>query len=165
MKTTRLLSGLLGVVVMLTVMVLLSGCTSAVLRLPGGASLLQPKDVTLKGLYYTSPDGSSLIVDEYTSSANVGAIQAQAALTQGLVQTAIQTALSAAVPVAATANTPAQAYSGRAITGAVGGSTAAATSGVSTDSAAAGPTPAVGVLAADGTSLTAVETTRIVPAK
>lgn len=130
MKTTRLMSGLLGVVVMLTVLVLLSGCTTASLRLPGGASLMQPKDVTLKGLDYTAPDGSRLKVAEYTSSANVGAIQAQAALTQGLVQTAIQTALTAANPVAATK-----------------------------------AAPAVGLLAADGRSLTAVETTRIVPAK
>lgn len=133
MRCARLMAGLLGIVVMLTVLVLLSGCTTASLRLPGGASLLQPKDVTLKGLEYTAPDGSQLKVAEYTSSANVGAIQAQAALTQGLVQTAIQTALKAAAPVAAAEPAP------RA--------------------------PTVGVLAEDGRSIVAVETTTVTPVK
>lgn len=131
MKAIKTMSGLLGVVIMLTAMLLAgAGCTTASLRLPGGASLLQPKNVTLKGLHYQSPDGSVLDVDEYTSSADVAAIQAQAALVQNVVGTAIQTAVKAAVPVAATDATPG---------------------------------PALGVLAEDGRSLIAVESTKIVP--
>ena len=125
------LPAMVKMLVLVAVCAMLAGCTTASLRLPGGASLLQPKNVTLKGLHYVAPDGSCLDVAEYTSSADVAAIQAQAALVQNVVGTAIQTALKAAVPVAATAATPAS---------------------------------AIGVLANDGTSLLAVETTRIVPA-
>lgn len=92
----RALSILLGLALALVVLLTASGCTTASLRLPGGASLLQPKDVTLKGLRYVAPDGSTLEVAEYTSSANVGAIQAQTALVQGVVGTAIQSALAGA---------------------------------------------------------------------
>ena len=82
-----------------------AGCTTAMLNLPGGASLMQPKDVTIKegpagqpGLIYTDGKGSTLTVQNYTSSANVGAMQAQAGLVQGVVAQAVSAAVKAAVP-------------------------------------------------------------------
>lgn len=135
------------------VIMLLTGCgTPALLKVStdGSATLIQPKDVSFSEMRIAwDPESKTygLFVRDYTSNANAGAIAAQTGMVTSIV------------------NLAAQAYSGRALTGAVGGSTAAATSGVSAGSAAAGPAPAVGVLAADGTSLTVVETTKIVPAK
>ena len=82
---------------------LLTGCTSFVANIPGMGSVIQPKDVTIgsPGLDYTAKDGSHLILQNYTSSANVAAINAQTAMIQGVVKTAVETAIKTA-PLAAT---------------------------------------------------------------
>ena len=95
MRTTRMALALVAVLVYTT------GCTTAMLNLPGGASLMQPKDVTLEGLSYTDGKGATLTVQKYTSSANVAAVQAQTALVQGIVAEAVSAAVKAAVPAAA----------------------------------------------------------------
>ena len=95
MKTVAVL--VLGLVLSLVSV----GCTTAMLNLPGGASLMQPKDVTLEGLSYTDGKGATLTVQKYTSSANVAAVQAQTALVQGIVAEAVSAAVKAAVPAAA----------------------------------------------------------------
>lgn len=76
------------------------GCTTAMVKLPNGVRIVQPKDVTFHGLEYAAyPDGSGMLtIDDYTSSANVAAVQAQSALAQGLVETAVRTAITAIVP-------------------------------------------------------------------
>jgi len=147
MKTLTLtLIGALGVLGAMT----LTGCTTAMLKLPGGAQLLQPKDVTIKegpkgepGLVYKTPDGASLTVQNYTSSANVAAVQAQAGLVTGVVDAAVQAALAAVMPANPLA--------------AVGSAAAGATT------AAAAATPAITPPATNPAVLTAVESTTIVP--
>ena len=123
-------------VLLVAVCAMLTGCTTSALRLQGAGSWMQPKDVTIgdPGIEYTSPDGTKLVIRNYTSCANVAAVQAQAALTQGLVESAVGAALKAVAPV----------------------------SPVSSNSAPRAP--AVGVIANDGSGLMAVETTTILPA-
>ncbi|MCE5306369.1 MAG: hypothetical protein LLG20_01885 [Acidobacteriales bacterium] len=93
MKPTLTMLALIGI------LALASGCTTGLLKLPGGASLLQPKDVTLEGLEYADGKGATLRVAKYTSSANVAAVQAQTALVRGVVADAVTAGIKAALPV------------------------------------------------------------------
>lgn len=100
------LAWLMGLVVAAA---LVGGCTTAVVKLPNGVRIVQPKDVTFHGLtYQTNPDGTgTLKIRDYTSSANVAAVQAQTALIEGVVATAVKTAVQATVPVPGVAASPA----------------------------------------------------------
>jgi len=90
-------------------LMLACGCTTAGVSIPGVANIMQPKDVTIgsPGIEYRNPDGTTILVQNYTSNANVAAMQAQAALLQGIVAQAVSAAVSAAIPGALPAVTTA----------------------------------------------------------
>jgi len=97
------MSGLLGMVVMLTALLLSYGCNTAMVDMPG-IRVLQPKDVTIRegvngaaGLVYTDGKGATMTLQNYTSSANVAAMQAQSALLGNIVQQAVTAATTAAL--------------------------------------------------------------------
>jgi hypothetical protein len=82
---------------------LAGGCTTARVVIPGVGAIMQPKDVTIgsPGIEYVSPDGTRITVQNYTSNANVAAVQAQSAMVQGIVAQAVSAAVAAAIPAAA----------------------------------------------------------------
>ena len=74
---------------MIAVMAMATGCTTAMIRLPDGTTVIQPKDTSFNKLTCetTEPNGTKhvMIVDKYSSNANQAVITQQMDMISSLV--------------------------------------------------------------------------------
>lgn len=76
------------------------GCNTAMVNIPGVGNIMQPKDVTIgsPGIEYSNPDGTKIKIQNYTSNANVAAMQVQANMLANIAGEAVKAAIGASIP-------------------------------------------------------------------